>query len=70
MVIPRPRERQNRQAPTLAEIAAICLEQHVHAKRKAGTASHYDDIINRIVIPELGSAKAKDLKRSDLLDST
>jgi len=62
---PQATRAANRQAPTLAEVAAIFLDQHVHAKRKVGTASHYADIINRIVIPELGSTKAKDLKRSD-----
>ncbi len=48
------------------ELAEGFLHSHVEAKRKVRTAANYADILNRIVIPRLGSAKVDALKRADL----
>jgi len=51
---------------TVKEMAEAFLSKHVDFKRKAGTAAHYADILNRIVIPELGAEKVDAVKRADL----
>jgi integrase len=55
-----------RAAVTVKELADAFIERHVDAKRKAKTAHHYADILNRIVVPELGPEKAGSIKRADL----
>jgi integrase len=55
-----------RRASTLNELAAIYLAEHVEAKRKPKTAEHYRDLLERIVLPELGSRKAEQVTTSDL----
>jgi len=51
---------------TVKELAEAFLARHVETKRKAGTAAHYADILNRIVLPELGSEKVDAITRADL----
>ena len=63
---PQARKAENRKAMTVAELAAEFLAQHVAVKRKGGTHAHYEDILNRIVIPAIGTAKAKDVTRPEL----
>lgn len=63
---PQSAKSENRKAMTVAELADAFLTGHVKAKRKAGTLDHYADIINRIVVPALGTARAKDLTRADV----
>ena len=55
---PATEKAEDRKTPTVAELAALFLSDHVMAKRKASTASHYRDILNRIVIPAIGTTKA------------
>jgi integrase len=55
-----------RATATIKELAEAFLQRHVEAKRKAGTAAHYADVLNRIVLPELGSEKVDAIKRADL----
>lgn len=55
-----------RKAATVAEVASAFLNDHAHAKRKPRTAEHYRDIIERIVLPDLGTMKATAVARSDL----
>lgn len=50
-----------RAAPTVSDIASAFLADHVAEKRGAGTYTHYKDLLDRIVLPELGKVKAKDL---------
>jgi len=57
---------RQREAPTLSEIACSFLTDHVGAKRKASTKSHYEDVINRLVLPKLGNLKAKDVTRAEI----
>lgn len=43
---------------TVRELAELFLTEHVNAKRKASTVALYRDILNRLVVPRLGSRKA------------
>ena len=52
-----------RGTPTVAELADRFMADHVRAKRKAGTAEFYRDILDRIVKPALGTTKADKLAR-------
>jgi integrase len=52
-----------RGTPTVAELADQFMTDHVRAKRKAGTAEFYQDILHRIVKPAVGTTKADKLTR-------
>lgn len=52
-----------RGTPTVAELADQFMADHVRAKRKAGTAEFYRDILDRIVKPVVGTTKADKLTR-------
>lgn len=55
---PAAQKNEERKTLTVADLAALFLSDHVEAKRKASTAGHYRDILNRIVIPAIGTTKA------------
>jgi integrase len=55
-----------RGTPTVAELANRFMADHVRAKRKAGTAQFYRDILDRIVGPAVGTTKADKLTRHQL----
>jgi integrase len=55
-----------RRATTLRELADLFLSEHVEAKRKLATAAHYRDILERIVLPELGTRQAEKITTADL----
>jgi integrase len=55
-----------RRAASLKELAALFLSEHVEAKRKPATASHYRDVLQRIVLPELGSRQGEKVTTADL----
>jgi integrase len=55
-----------RKSPTVAEITRAYLDDHVYAKRKPRTAEHARDIIERIVLPDLGTMKAESVTRNDV----
>ena len=57
---------ESRKALTFAELTKIFLEEHVKLKRKAGTAAHYQDVLNRIAMPALGKMPAKSITRTDI----
>lgn len=63
---PAAEKQEARQALTLEEVARAFLSEHVELKRKAKTLDHYRDLLERLVIPKLGTAKAKDVCRSDV----
>ena len=63
---PQAEKAQERQVPTVKEIAELFLEHHVKAKRGERTWDNYDDILRRLVLPKLGGRKAKDVMRSDV----
>src|SRR5262249_23925021 len=63
---PAGQRADERRTLTVAELAEGFLAQHVETKRRAGTATQYRDILNRIVRPALGTMKADRGNRSDL----
>lgn len=63
---PQGEKTKSREAPTFAEVAQSFLIDHVGAKRKATTKAHYEDVINRLLLPKIGKLKAKDINRADI----
>jgi len=63
---PQGRKAAERSAPTVADVADAFLEDHVQEKRSAGTYQHYKDLIDRIILPEVGKLKAKDLDHAEV----
>jgi integrase len=55
-----------RRASTLRELAEIFMAEHIEAKRKPTTAAHYRSLLEKVVLPELGSRKAEQVTPSDL----
>lgn len=55
-----------RKTLTIGDLIDVFLSDHVEPKRKAGTQGHYRDILNRIVRPELGTAKADKVRRAEI----
>lgn len=55
-----------RRASTLRELAETYLAEHVDVKRKPGTATHYRSLLEKAVLPELGSRRAERVTTSDL----
>ena len=53
-------------ALTLKELADLFLSEHVEAKRKPPLRSHYRDILQRIVLPELGTRQGEKVTTADL----
>jgi integrase len=60
---PANQKTAERGTPTIAELADRFMADHVRAKRKAGTAEFYRDILDRIVKPAVGTTKADKLTR-------
>jgi integrase len=63
---PAGKRADDRKGFTVAELANAFLTEHVTAKRRAGTAAHYRDVLERIMVPALGSLKADRVTRADL----
>ena len=63
---PAAQKTEARKTLTVTELAEVFLSDHVEAKRKAGTAGHYRDILNRIVIPAIGTTKADKVSYADV----
>jgi integrase len=55
-----------RRASTLRELTEIFLAEHVEPKRKPSTATHYRSLLEKVVLPGLGSRKAEQVTPSDL----
>jgi hypothetical protein len=60
---PANQKTAERGSPTVAELADRFMADHVLAKRKAGTAEFYRDILDRILKPTVGTTKADKLTR-------
>jgi integrase len=56
----------DRRAATLKEIADLFLSEHVVTKRKPTTADHYRHILEKLVLPALGSRKANQVTTADV----
>src|SRR5271155_5881994 len=54
---------QRTRRPPVTELADQFMADHVRAKRKAGTAEFYRDILDRIVKPAVGTTKEDKLTR-------
>ena len=63
---PAAAKAEARKGLTVAEIAQAFLVEHVGAKRKNRTVEHYKDVLNRIIVPDVGTMKAEKVKRSDI----
>jgi integrase len=60
---PAAQKTTERGTPTVAELAACFMADHVRPKRKSATAEFYRDILDRIVKPAVGTTKADKLTR-------
>jgi integrase len=57
---------KERAAATVGELARAFVAEHVRKKRKPKTIESYEHVIDRYLVPEFGTRKAKALPRSDL----
>ena len=55
-----------RGTPTIAELANRFMAEHVEPKRRPGTTAFYRHILDKIVKPELGTAKADKVTRAQM----
>ena len=53
-------------APTVSDLAARFLAEHVEAKRKSSTAREYRRLLEHVVLPAIGSRKVFDIARHDI----
>ena len=65
-VDPMEAKTAGRTAPTVRELAERFLTEHVAAKRKASTAKLYRGIVDKVILPTLGSRAVTDVTRADL----
>jgi integrase len=63
---PAGERKSERGTPTVVELADRFMTEHVEPKRKPGTTAFYRDILNRIVKPEIGTAKADKVTRAQI----
>ena len=63
---PAAEKSDERGMPTVAELADRFMGEHVALKRKKGTTAFYRDILDRIVRPALGAAKADKVTRAQV----
>jgi hypothetical protein len=55
-----------RGTPTIAELSEHFLAEHVETKRKPDTAAFYRHILDKIVVPEIGTSKADKVTRTQI----
>jgi integrase len=55
-----------RAAPTVAELAAKFLAEHVEAKRKASTAREYRRLLEHVALPAIGKKRVAEVTRQDI----
>ena len=55
-----------KEAPTVAELAERFLAEHAEAKRKGSTAAEYKRLLDKIILPALGTRKVADVTRADI----
>jgi integrase len=63
---PAARRAEDKNAETLNELAAMFLAQHVETKRKPATVDQYRHVLERFVLPALGSRKANKVTAADI----
>jgi integrase len=64
---PAAQRAAEKRAETLAEAAERFLVEHGEAKKKPSTAQSYRDLLERLVLPELGKRKANKVTQADVL---
>lgn len=55
-----------KRASTLADVVDQFLTKHVEAKRAENTAASYRDLLERLVLPELGKRKAEKITSAEI----
>jgi integrase len=55
-----------RGTPTVAELADRFMTEHVEPKRRSSTTAFYRHLLNKIIKPELGAAKADKVTRAQI----
>ncbi len=55
-----------RESMTIAELAWKFLEEHVDAKRKPKTAADYRALLERVIVPKIGSMRVPEVERLDI----
>nr|WP_320131707.1 tyrosine-type recombinase/integrase [uncultured Holophaga sp.] len=63
---PAQKRKEEREAPTMRELALRFLEEHVEVKRKPTTLRQYRDVVNRFIIPILGAKPVKEVEANDI----
>ena len=63
---PAAKRSARKEAPTVAELAARFLAEHVETKRKPRTAKEYRRILDNVIIPALGNKRVADVSRQDV----
>lgn len=63
---PQALKRREREAVKFSDLVDTFLKQHVEPKRSAGTKAHYEDVLRRLVIPAIGTKRAKDITRHQI----
>lgn len=63
---PATQRAADRQAATITETVRVFLADHAKAKRAERTADSYRDILERLVLPELGTRKADKVTTADI----
>ena len=53
-------------APTIADLAARYLTEHVATKTKPRSAAEYQRLLRKIILPALGHRRVRDVARSDV----
>ena len=53
-------------APTVSELGQRFLAEHAEAKRKDRTAAEYKRLLDKIILPALGTRKLADVSRADI----
>lgn len=55
-----------RGAPALSEVAAAFMAEHMAAKRKSSTVTHYRSLLDSYVLPAFGPKKAQAITRAEV----
>ena len=63
---PAGEKASERGMPTVAELADRFMAEHIEPKRRSGTVTFYRHILDRIVKPRLGAAKADKMSRAQI----
>ena len=63
---PAGEKASERGTPTVAELADRFMTEHVEPKRRPGTIAFYRHLLNKIIKPELGAAKADKVTRGQI----